>query len=180
MIPLYHIARVSDPVAQADEQLFCARRPDNGPQSEKAAALSPRQATLKWLDISRTSTVTVLINVLHTRLRGSTDFDPSDLLATGLGIAGRSVTVWSGVTSVGRDLFAANWHKKLNFEILICVTDMALPLAFQEIGNIQVGVWLRESRQGTPRLPFFPQLHVWRIRKFIAAEDVDGWMMRPN
>src|SRR5262249_14883263 len=90
LLPLYHIARVSDPVAQADEQLFCARRPDNGPQSEKAAALSPRQATLKWLDISRTSTLTVLINVLHTRLRGSTDFDPSDLLATGLGIAGKS------------------------------------------------------------------------------------------
>jgi hypothetical protein len=27
---------------------------------------------------------------------------------------------------------------------------------------------------------FFPQLHIWRIGKFIAPEDVDGWMVGLN
>ena len=55
-----------------------------------------------------------------------------------------------------------------------------LPSAFQEIGDIQVSVWLRNRPSVKSQVSFFPQLHIWRIGKFIPAQDVDGWMVALN
>ena len=57
---------------------------------------------------------------------------------------------------------------------------MALPSPFQEIGDVQVSVWLGEGRRRKPRFLFFPQLRIWRIGKFISAQDVDGWIVALN
>ena len=53
----------------------------------------------------------------------------------------------------------------------------ALPSAFQEIGDIQVSVWLRNRSQARARSFLFMQDHFWGIGKSIPAQDVDRWVV---